>query len=61
MFKLVGGILACPATEATPVQGATYQIYAKTPGFKRTDCTELEGLKTKTVVDGTPIAVWQYV
>ncbi|EHK97207.1 hypothetical protein GLAREA_01249 [Glarea lozoyensis ATCC 20868] len=49
-----GGITACP----TPSEGV-YLINAKTPGFTRTDCVDLLGLKPAMQVEGE-FGAWSY-
>ena len=56
-----GGIYACLVREVSAMRQTSYQIYAKTPTFARTDCVQLDGLEQGLLPDGTPIEVWQYI
>lgn len=52
------GILACPDPVVANTT-ATFEIYAKTPGFVRTDCTALDGL-LPTYVNSEDYGAWEY-
>jgi hypothetical protein len=53
-----GGILACPITEPG-TNTASYQIFAKTPAFNWTNCTEVIGLLPH-VASSQDFGAWEY-
>jgi hypothetical protein len=54
----LGGILACPAT-LSGATGPVYQVYAKTPDFNKTDCTEVLGLLPHLATNDD-FGAWEY-
>ncbi|KAH7410561.1 hypothetical protein BKA64DRAFT_357478 [Cadophora sp. MPI-SDFR-AT-0126] len=59
--ELTEGVLACPDVPSYMENIATYQIFARTPGFNLTDCVKLEGLQATILPEPAPFGAWQYV
>jgi hypothetical protein len=56
----VGGVLLCPDVPTyMDGTGASYQLYAMTPGFNATNCVEAIGLLQHG--NAASVGCWQYI
>lgn len=55
-----GGVALCPdIADFMAGTGASYQLYAKVPGFTLTDCVDVVGLAVHQ--SGLELGAWQYL
>jgi hypothetical protein len=52
------GIYACP--DVPYYSNGTFQIFAKTPLFNKTNCVKLAGIKPTFLPSDAPFGAWQY-